>query len=104
HRHFSAWPRRGKSEAPRPRLRRHLPFPCRAAVGLRPSSRRARPGAREAQGTGQGAARRHHRDGSERSEQKMLTQAIEEPPWEVIMLAYSLMNQGARKKVFPTTQ
>src|SRR6185312_15098200 len=37
-------------------------------------------------------------------EQKMLTQAIEEPPWEVIMLAYSLMNQGARKKVFPTTQ
>lgn len=40
--------------------------------------------------------------------QKMLTQAIGdvpgEAPWEVIMLAYSLMNQGARQKVFPTTQ
>ena len=37
-------------------------------------------------------------------EQKMLTQAIQEAPWEVIMLAYSLMNQGARHKVFPVTQ
>src|SRR6185437_4004321 len=37
-------------------------------------------------------------------EQKMLTQAIQDDPWEVIMLAYSLMNQGARKKVFPTTE
>ena len=37
-------------------------------------------------------------------EQKMLARAIEEAPWEVIMLAYSLMNQGARHKVFPTTQ
>ncbi|WP_421994509.1 aldo/keto reductase [Reyranella sp.] len=36
-------------------------------------------------------------------EQKMLAQAIEEDPWEVIMLAYSLMNQGARRHVFPTT-
>ena len=37
-------------------------------------------------------------------EQKMLGRAIEEAPWEVIMLAYSLMNQGARRGVFPTTQ
>jgi aryl-alcohol dehydrogenase-like predicted oxidoreductase len=35
-------------------------------------------------------------------EQKML--AIEESPWEVIMLAYSLMNQGARRSVFPVTK
>src|SRR5262245_57223431 len=37
-------------------------------------------------------------------EQKMLTRAIEEAPWEVIMLAYSLMNQGARHRIFPTTE
>jgi aryl-alcohol dehydrogenase-like predicted oxidoreductase len=41
-------------------------------------------------------------------EQKMLTRAIVEAPgeapWEVIMLAYSLMNQGARHKVFPVTR
>jgi len=37
-------------------------------------------------------------------EQKMLTRAIEEAPWEVIMLAYSLANQGARHKIFPVTQ
>ena len=37
-------------------------------------------------------------------EQKMLAQAIEEAPWEVIMLAYSLMNQGARRNIFPVTQ
>lgn len=37
-------------------------------------------------------------------EQKMLTQAIQEAPWEVAMLAYSLLNQGARRKIFPTTQ
>jgi aryl-alcohol dehydrogenase-like predicted oxidoreductase len=37
-------------------------------------------------------------------EQKMLTQAIQEAPWEVIMLAYSLMNQGARRTIFPVTQ
>jgi aryl-alcohol dehydrogenase-like predicted oxidoreductase len=37
-------------------------------------------------------------------DQKMLTKAIEDGPWEVIMLAYSLMNQGARHKVFPVTQ
>ncbi len=37
-------------------------------------------------------------------EQKMLARAITDDPWEVIMLAYSLMNQGARRKVFPTTE
>lgn len=36
--------------------------------------------------------------------QKMLTQAVQEAPWEVVMLAYSLMNQGARRTVFPTTE
>ena len=37
-------------------------------------------------------------------DQKMLAMAIEEAPWEVIMLAYSLMNQGARRSVFPVTE
>lgn len=37
-------------------------------------------------------------------EQKMATRAIQEAPWEVLMLAYSLMNQGARHRIFPTTQ
>ena len=37
-------------------------------------------------------------------EQKMLARATEEAPWEVIMLAYSLMNQGARLNIFPTTR
>ena len=37
-------------------------------------------------------------------DQKMLARAIEEAPWEVIMLAYSLMNQGARRTIFPVTQ
>src|SRR4029077_1014591 len=37
-------------------------------------------------------------------EQKMLARAIKEDPWEVIMLAYSLMNQGARRNIFPVTQ
>ncbi len=37
-------------------------------------------------------------------EQKMLAQAIHEAPWEVIMLAYSLMNQGARRAIFPVTR
>ena len=36
-------------------------------------------------------------------EQAMLTRAVEEAPWEVVMLAYSLVNQGARTKVFPVT-
>ena len=37
-------------------------------------------------------------------EQRMLTQAIQEDPWEVTMLAYSLLNQGARHRIFPVTQ
>ncbi len=37
-------------------------------------------------------------------EQKMLARAVQEAPWEVIMLAYSLMNQGARRNIFPVTQ
>jgi aryl-alcohol dehydrogenase-like predicted oxidoreductase len=37
-------------------------------------------------------------------EQKMLGRAVHEAPWEVIMLAYSLMNQGARRQIFPVTQ
>jgi aryl-alcohol dehydrogenase-like predicted oxidoreductase len=37
-------------------------------------------------------------------DQRMLTQAIEEAPWEVTMLAYSLMNQGARHRIFPVTR
>ena len=37
-------------------------------------------------------------------EQKMLGRAVEEAPWEVIMLAYSLMNQGARRRIFPVTR
>lgn len=36
--------------------------------------------------------------------EEMLQRAIDEDPWEVIMLAYSMMNQGARKNIFPTTQ
>jgi aryl-alcohol dehydrogenase-like predicted oxidoreductase len=34
----------------------------------------------------------------------MLAQAIQEAPWEVTMLAYSLMNQGARRRIFRETQ
>src|SRR5947207_7496418 len=37
-------------------------------------------------------------------EQRMLAQAIQEAPWEVTMLAYSLMNQGARRTIFPQTR
>jgi aryl-alcohol dehydrogenase-like predicted oxidoreductase len=37
-------------------------------------------------------------------QQKMLTRAIEDGPWEVVMLAYSLVNQGARRRIFPVTQ
>ena len=35
--------------------------------------------------------------------QEMLQQAVTEPPWEVVMLAYSLINQGARRTIFPKT-
>jgi aryl-alcohol dehydrogenase-like predicted oxidoreductase len=37
-------------------------------------------------------------------DQRMLVQAIQEAPWEVTMLAYSLMNQGARHRIFPVTE
>ena len=37
-------------------------------------------------------------------EQLMLRRAVQEEPWEVVMLAYSLMNQGARRNIFPVTQ
>lgn len=37
-------------------------------------------------------------------EQRMLAQAIQDSPWEVAMLAYSLVNQGARHRIFPATQ
>lgn len=37
-------------------------------------------------------------------EQAMLARAVLEAPWEVVMLAYSLVNQGARAKVFPVTR
>lgn len=37
-------------------------------------------------------------------DQHMLTRALEEAPWEVAMLAYSLVNQGARRRLFPTTR
>jgi aryl-alcohol dehydrogenase-like predicted oxidoreductase len=37
-------------------------------------------------------------------EQKMLARAIQEAPWEVTMLAYSLINQGARHRIFPVTR
>ena len=37
-------------------------------------------------------------------DQAMLSRAVEEAPWEVIMLAYSLVNQGARTRVFPVTR
>lgn len=37
-------------------------------------------------------------------QQTMLSQAVQEEPWDVIMLAYSLLNQNARKAIFPTTQ
>ncbi|MFN4016467.1 MAG: aldo/keto reductase [Reyranella sp.] len=36
-------------------------------------------------------------------DQAMLSRAVQEAPWEVVMLAYSLVNQGARTKVFPVT-
>ena len=37
-------------------------------------------------------------------EQKMLSRAIQEAPWEVMMLAYSLMNHSARHRIFPVTE
>lgn len=37
-------------------------------------------------------------------EQGMLARAVQEAPWEVTMLAFSLMNQGARRRIFPVTR
>lgn len=37
-------------------------------------------------------------------EQKMLARAVRDAPWEVAMLAYSLLNQGARRRIFPETR
>lgn len=36
--------------------------------------------------------------------QEMLTRAVTEPPWEVVMLAFHMMNQGARRAIFPATR
>ncbi|HJQ60983.1 MAG TPA: aldo/keto reductase [Vineibacter sp.] len=36
--------------------------------------------------------------------QEMAQRAVHDSCWEVIMLAYSMMNQGARRHVFPHTQ
>jgi aryl-alcohol dehydrogenase-like predicted oxidoreductase len=35
--------------------------------------------------------------------QEMAQRAVDDPCWEVIMLAFSMMNQGARQKIFPRT-
>lgn len=36
--------------------------------------------------------------------QEMMARAIAEPPWEVVMLAYSMMNQGAHRAILPTAK
>ncbi|MBM3521349.1 MAG: aldo/keto reductase [Alphaproteobacteria bacterium] len=36
--------------------------------------------------------------------QEMLTRAVTEPPWEVVMLAFHMMNQSARQAIFPATR
>ena len=36
--------------------------------------------------------------------QEMMARAIAEPPWEVVMFAYSMMNQGARRAILPTAK
>ncbi len=36
--------------------------------------------------------------------QEMLARAVMEPPWEVVMLAFHMMNQNARRMILPTTQ
>lgn len=36
--------------------------------------------------------------------QEMMARAIAEKPWEVVMLAYSMMNQGARRAILPTAK
>ncbi len=37
-------------------------------------------------------------------DQAMLTRALDDPCWEVVMLAFHMMNQRARQTVFPRTQ
>ena len=37
-------------------------------------------------------------------EQKVLQRAVADPTWEVAMLAYHMMNQGARRDVFPKSR
>ncbi|TWT11793.1 aldo/keto reductase [Reyranella sp. CPCC 100927] len=37
-------------------------------------------------------------------QQAMLQQAVHDPCWEVMMLAFHMMNQGARRQVFPHTR
>ena len=37
-------------------------------------------------------------------EQRMLQRALDDPIWEVMMLGYHMMNQGARRDLFPRTQ
>ncbi|MGY9056093.1 MAG: aldo/keto reductase [Alphaproteobacteria bacterium] len=37
-------------------------------------------------------------------EQKMLQRALQDPVWESAMFAFNMMNQGARRDVFPLTQ
>ncbi|MBL8700984.1 MAG: aldo/keto reductase [Alphaproteobacteria bacterium] len=36
--------------------------------------------------------------------QEMLTTAVTEPPWEVVMLAFHMMNQNARRTILPATR
>lgn len=38
------------------------------------------------------------------TEQKMLQRALAEPQWAVYMLAYHMLNQGARRDLFPRTK
>ncbi len=37
-------------------------------------------------------------------EQKMLQRALDDPRWEVFMLAFHMLNQGARRSLFPRTR
>lgn len=37
-------------------------------------------------------------------EQTMLARALDDPDWAVMMFAFNLMNQGARRTIFPRTQ
>ncbi|MGB7182251.1 MAG: aldo/keto reductase, partial [Burkholderiaceae bacterium] len=37
-------------------------------------------------------------------EQNMLHRAVQEEPWEVVMLAFNMMNQGASHKILPITK